>query len=89
MNYQVIKENDVYKIEFSEVNSILSNNINIYSEYSKALKALKSLNENDYYVQLAKDYYGYAVQDNSKEELIYIGRLIDSGEDLEEKCTFY
>lgn len=47
-------------------------------------EAKKDEKDDEYFIQLAKDHHGTAVRDNSRDELISIGKAIDSGEDLDE-----
>lgn len=43
------------------------------------------MKDEQYYIDLAKDYLGAAIRDNSRAELLTIGQMIDNGEWDEEE----
>ena len=49
--------------------------------YRIIAKAEGRLKADEYYIKLAREHYGSAVRDNRPNELIMIGKLIDSGKD--------
>jgi len=55
-------------------------------EYHEALDALRRLDTDSFYVHTAIDHHGIAVRDNSRAQLIAIGKAVDSGVDDTDAC---